>query len=97
MVITYQANNVRGVTKRGVAAAVQIGLGGVGGIIGSLIFRSQDKPYYVPGLVTSMCLAFSVILNVLFTTFIFKRENKKQEDGTLEKSIEGLEGFRYTY
>lgn len=88
---------MRGVTKRGVAAAIQIGLGGVGGIIGSLIFRSQDAPKYIPGLVGAMCLSFSVILNCLFTSYMFWRANKKQAAGTLTKPLEGLEGFRYTY
>lgn len=95
MVITYQANNVRGVTKRGVAAAIQIGLGGVGGIVGSLIFRSQDAPRYIPGLLTSIGLAASMIINCLFTSYMFWRANKRQAEGKLV--IAGLEGFRYTY
>ncbi|KAK2750277.1 hypothetical protein FQN55_002424 [Onygenales sp. PD_40] len=96
LVIVYQTNNVRGVTKRGVAAAIQVGLGGVGGIIGSLIFRSQDAPQYIPGLVTAMCLSFSVILNCCFTSYVFWRANQKQAAGTLKKPLEGLESFRYT-
>jgi hypothetical protein len=91
----YQTNNVRGSTKRGVAAAVQIAMGGVGGVIGSLIFRSQDAPTYIPGLITAIGLSLSVIVNCLTTSYIFWQQNKKQAAGTVV--LEGLPGFRYTY
>lgn len=95
IVVTYQANNVRGNTKRGVASAIQIGMGGVGGIVGSLIFRAQDRPHYTPGILTAIGLALSVIINVSITSYVFWKQNKKQAEGKLV--IAGLEGFRYTY
>ncbi|KAH7378567.1 major facilitator superfamily domain-containing protein [Cadophora sp. MPI-SDFR-AT-0126] len=39
LIMAYQANNIRGQWKRASASAVLVGLGGVGGIAGSLVFR----------------------------------------------------------
>jgi hypothetical protein len=44
--LTFQANNIRGQWKRGFAAALIVGGGGMGGIVGSLVFRSKDAPAY---------------------------------------------------
>ncbi|PTU17938.1 hypothetical protein P175DRAFT_0535681 [Aspergillus ochraceoroseus IBT 24754] len=48
--MAYQANNIRGQWTRAFASAILVGFGGVGGIAGSLIFRSQDAPRYIPGI-----------------------------------------------
>ena len=48
--MAYQANNIRGQWTRAFASATLVGLGGVGGIAGSLVFRSQDAPDYRPGI-----------------------------------------------
>lgn len=40
-VMVFQANNIRGTWKRAFCSASMIGLGGTGGIAGSLVFRSQ--------------------------------------------------------
>ncbi|KAK4947848.1 hypothetical protein LTR10_013356 [Elasticomyces elasticus] len=44
--LTYQANNIRGVWKRAFCSATIVGVGGIGGIVGSLTIRSQDAPGY---------------------------------------------------
>jgi MFS family permease len=49
--MSYQANNIRGQWKRAFCSATLTGFGGIGGIAGSLIFRSQDAPTYVPGFI----------------------------------------------
>jgi hypothetical protein len=48
--LAYQANNIRGQWMRALASATLVGLGGVGGIAGSLVFRRQDAPAYIPGI-----------------------------------------------
>jgi MFS family permease len=48
--MAYQANNIRGQWTRAFASATLVGFGGVGGIAGSLVFRSQDAPAYIPGI-----------------------------------------------
>jgi hypothetical protein len=48
--MAYQANNIRGQWKRAFCSATLTGFGGIGGIAGSLIFRTQDSPDYMPGM-----------------------------------------------
>jgi MFS family permease len=47
--MAYQANNIRGQWKRAFCSASLTALGGIGGVIGSLVFRTQDSPQYIPG------------------------------------------------
>jgi len=99
-VMSYQANNIRGQWKRAFCSATLVGFGGIGGICGSLVFRSQDTPRYLPGLYA--CLACS-ILNILLVgllTLSFRRLNGQADRGEreLEDSDEDYQpGFRYTY
>jgi hypothetical protein len=44
--LTYQGVNIVGQWKRAFCSATIVGMGGVGGIVGSLTFRSQDAPTY---------------------------------------------------
>jgi hypothetical protein len=48
--MAYQANNVRGQWTRALSSATLVGLGGIGGIASSLVFRDQDAPEYRPGM-----------------------------------------------
>lgn len=41
-IMAYQANNITGQWKRAMSSAIFVGMGGVGGIAGALVFRSQD-------------------------------------------------------
>lgn len=93
-VLTWQANNIRGQWKRALCSATLVGAGGIGGIIGGTVFREQDKPGYVPGIITCMLAAALIIVISLAMDFKFARANKRAAAGG--KVIEGLEGFRYT-
>lgn len=92
--MAYQANNIVGQTKRAMSSALLVGLGGVGGIAGSLVFRAQDAPTYVPGIIACVVLNGVMVLVVAGLTVYFKRMNRKAERG--EVVIEETEGFRYT-
>ena len=71
-----------------------MGLGSVGGIAGSLVFRSQDAPLYRPGIYAVIaCCALLLLLLGAMTTYFLSR-NKSVKKGDL--IIEELEGFRYT-
>lgn len=94
-VLTYQANNIRGQWKRALASATLVGSGGIGGIIGSTVFRMQDSPGYVPGIIATLIANGTIILVVCLLDWKFYRANKRAAAGG--KPIEGLEGFRYTY
>lgn len=52
--LAWQANNIRGKWKRSFCNALLIMGGGIGGIVGSLVFRSQDAPTYRPGIEASI-------------------------------------------
>ncbi|KAK6353070.1 hypothetical protein TWF696_005060 [Orbilia brochopaga] len=94
--LTYQANNIRGQWKRAFCSATLVGFGGVGGIIGGLVFRPQDAPEYKPGLYACLTAAALTIIIVIVLSFYFKSENRKADRG--EKKLEGSEGedFRFT-
>jgi hypothetical protein len=94
-ILTFQANNIRGQWKRALASATLVGTGGLGGIVGTTVFRRQDNPNYIPGITTCILACGLVILITIALEFKFWRANKRVNTGG--KIIEGLEGFRYTY
>ncbi|KAI5369235.1 putative major facilitator superfamily, MFS transporter superfamily [Septoria linicola] len=93
-ILSFQANNIRGQWKRAFASATLVGAGGIGGIIGSTVFRSSDKPGYKPGIYTTMIACGGVVIITAFMMLKFNRANKRAAAGG--KVIEGLSGFRYT-
>lgn len=93
-VLTWQANNIRGQWKRALCSATLVGAGGIGGIIGGTVFRTQDAPEYVPGIIACMIAAGLIVVIALALDLKFMRANKRAASGG--KPIEGLVGFRYT-
>ena len=93
-VLTYQANNIRGQWKRALSSAAVVGMGGLGGIIGSTVFRTQDSPNYRPGIEACLIADGLIIVIVGLLTIKFWRANKRADSGG--KLIEGQVGFRYT-
>lgn len=70
-------------------------MGGVGGIIGSLVFREVDAPSYHPGLYACIVSQLVILVCVGLLSIKFVRDNAKQRRGELV--IEGGErGFQYT-
>ncbi|KAL1952484.1 hypothetical protein VTO42DRAFT_5274 [Malbranchea cinnamomea] len=92
--MAYQANNIRGQWKRAFCSATLTGLGGIGGIAGSLVFRSQDAPDYVPGAIATIVCNVAVIVTCGILSVYFYISNKKADRG--EKIIDGDPDFRYT-
>jgi hypothetical protein len=93
-ILTYQANNIRGQWKRALCSATLVGFGGIGGIIGSTVFRQVDAPNYRPGIMTCMIANGLIICVTLLLTLKFWRANKRVDAGG--KAIEGQVGFKYT-
>ena len=87
-VLTWQANNIRGQWKRALCSATLVGAGGVGGIIGGTVFRSQDAPGYVPGIVACLVAAVVIVLTAAVLDIKFYFANKRVARGG--KPIEGL-------
>ncbi|KAL3442913.1 major facilitator superfamily domain-containing protein [Aspergillus insuetus] len=92
--MAYQANNVRGQWARAFSSASLVGLGGIGGIAGSLVFRSQDAPEYRPGIWAAIACQLLLIVIVGLLSVYFWISNRKADRG--EKVLEGSPGFRYT-
>ena len=93
-VLTWQANNIRGQWKRAFCSATLVGFGGIGGIIGSTVFREQDKPGYIPGIIACIVASVLIIVVSLLMDLKFTLANKRVANGG--KPIEGLQGFKYT-
>ncbi|KAL2135157.1 hypothetical protein VTI74DRAFT_9588 [Chaetomium olivicolor] len=99
--MSYQANNIRGQWKRAFCSATFVSFGGIGGIAGSLVFRSQDIPHYRPGMYA--CIA-TTLLNIILVSVLsayFYKLNKAADRGERELECDGDDtyepGFRYTY
>ncbi|KAK3723771.1 hypothetical protein LTR37_001652 [Vermiconidia calcicola] len=94
-VMSYQANNIRGQWTRAFCSATLVGFGGIGGIAGTMIFRPQDAPAYIPGLWA--CITACLIIGTICISLdlYFMRQNKRAAAG--EIALEGSDGsFRYT-
>ncbi|CAM6123429.1 unnamed protein product [Calypogeia fissa] len=92
--LTYQANNVRGQWKRAFCSATLVGFGGIGGIMGTTIFRQQDAPTYRPGIEGTLAANGLSIVIVVAMSLAFYRANKRADAGDVV--IEHQKGFRYT-
>lgn len=82
--MSYQANNIRGQWKRAFCSATLVGFGGIGGIAGGLVFRTQDAPNYRPGIYACIaaCLLSLIIVGLL--SLKFRASNAKAERGEVE-------------
>ncbi|KFG80604.1 hypothetical protein MANI_028773 [Metarhizium anisopliae] len=94
-VLTYQANNIRGHWKRAFCSATLVGFGGIGGIAGALVFRSQDQPRYLPGIYASIACNVCILLCTGGLSIWFRYANQQVKRGKVV--LEGLEYFTYTY
>lgn len=92
--LSWQSNNVRGQWKRALTSALSVGAGGIGGIIGGTVFRTQDAPDYQPGIIAALIANSLIIFISLLLVLKYHRANKRAEGGM--GLIEGLESFRYT-
>ena len=91
--ISLAQTNAIGSARRSIMAVVTIWGGASGGIIGSLIFRTQDAPHYTPGLYTSISMASCIILGMLVLGSYYHLCNKRAEKGVI---IHGIYGYRYS-
>lgn len=88
--MSFQANNVRGQWKRAFCSATLVGMGGIGGIAGSLVFRKQDEATgYKPGMWACIACCLLTVCMVLLLDLDYKRENAKADRG--EKILESYD------
>ncbi|KAI0392327.1 MFS general substrate transporter [Xylariaceae sp. FL0594] len=98
--LALQGTNIRGQWKRAFCSALFVGLAGIGGIAGALVFRDQDKKTgYKPGLWACITAALLVTVLTIVCDISYWRANKAADRG--EKDLECDEdapqpGYRYT-
>jgi len=98
MVMSYQATNIRGQWKRAFCSATLVGAGGIGGIVGSTVFRAVDAPAYRPGLLVTIGANALTVIVVALLSWKFTRDNKKADRGEVvleNHEIDSAHGFRY--
>jgi MFS family permease len=93
-IMAYQANNIRGQWKRAFCSATLTGLGGIGGVAGSLVFRTQDSPGYRPGMIACLVSTIMVVILTGLLTLRFRLRNRQADRGEL--IIHDSPEFRYT-
>ncbi|KAJ7477005.1 MFS general substrate transporter [Mycena galericulata] len=91
LVLAWAGSNTGGDLKRSVVLAMVIGLGNLGGVCSSFVYRAQDAPTYHPGHGTAIaCLCVSFV-TALFMTWNFRRLNFiKDREMTESKNMEAF-------
>jgi MFS family permease len=92
----YASNNVTSHSKRSIQTAVQISLGGIGGVLATVVYRSKDAPRYVPGLAVTLGAEVVLLTLLGITTFHYNRLNRLVRSGKRKEPLEGQPGFYYT-
>ena len=91
--ITWTANNVEGVYKRGVVTGTVIGWGNLNGVVSSEIYRNRDKPKYYPG--HGVVLGYMTVFLLggsIATELMLMRENRLRRQGKRDYRVEGKTG-----
>ncbi|KAG7410616.1 major facilitator superfamily domain-containing protein [Fusarium sp. MPI-SDFR-AT-0072] len=81
IVLVWVSNNMAGHYKLGVASAMQIGFGNIGGIIASNIFVTTQAPTYPLGFGLGLGLVWLCGLSSLVFLFYIRRENRLRDQG----------------
>ncbi|KAF5543316.1 tartrate transporter [Fusarium mexicanum] len=92
--LVWQANNIVGDARRAVSTGFLISMTGVGGIYSSMVFRQQDAPNYIPGLVAVMAINVAAVVVAALTMLMLRHNNRQADQG--KYLCEGRVGFRYT-
>lgn len=88
--ISWTANNVEGVYKRGITLGFVIGWGNLNGVVSSNIYRVQDSPRYKPG--HGVVLGYEALFlfgGSVLQYVLLRRENAKRRRGERDYWIEG--------
>lgn len=106
--IVWLNNNLGGHYKRGVGAAMQIGIGNFGGIVASNIFLQSEAPEYPLGFGTALGMVGLCVLSACAFLIYLMRENKLRAQGKRDHRLQLPEeernnlgddypAFRFTY
>lgn len=89
VLLSWASNNTGGDTKRGVRIALMVGLGNLGGICSSFVYRNQDKKTgYKLGhrvMISTLCMSWAATCIAIYT---FNRLNKEKEERCKRENID---------
>ena len=78
-IIAWNGNNVGGSVKRGIAIAIQGGMGNLGGVASAYMYLPRDAPQYRRGHGGVIALCGGAALLSLFMTIWLRRENARRD------------------
>ncbi|KAI6045451.1 MFS general substrate transporter [Pisolithus marmoratus] len=73
--VGWLANNLHGRYKRAVGTAIQVGMGNLGGIIASYVFRIQDEPRFILGFAIEIGLMCMGLFAAAVLMYAYHRAN----------------------
>ena len=98
IVITWNLNNQRSSTGRGIALSLLNYIGQLGPLIGTSLYPDRDAPYYIPGMIACACFMSAVAVLALISAVILARRNislDKRCNHTTNHQHGMTETFRY--
>ncbi|KAI6122124.1 MFS general substrate transporter [Pisolithus croceorrhizus] len=90
-VVGWLANNLHGKYKRAVGMAIQVGMGNLGGIIASYIFRIQDEPRFTLGFAIAIGFMCIGLIATAALTYAYHRANVARIDRAKREGINEAE------
>ncbi|CAI7600258.1 hypothetical protein N7533_009525 [Penicillium manginii] len=108
ILLGWISNNMGGHYKQSIAAAMQVGIGNIGGLVASNIFFDSEAPTYRTGFGVSLGMTWICGLACIICFVWVKRENKLRDTGKRDDRYQLPEdelsnlgddhpSFRYTY
>lgn len=92
--LVWLNNNLAGHYKRGVGAAMQVGLGNIGGIVASNVFLKSEQPEYPTGFGTALGMIGLCIISACIFALYLIRENRLRDNGKRDYRYEAPEHER---
>jgi MFS family permease len=89
--LSWAANNVEGVYKRGVVIGIVVGWGNLNGVVSSNIYITSEAPRFWTG--HGVVLAYQVICllgGTIFMHVMLRMENAKRKSGKRDRMHEGM-------
>ncbi|KAH7242889.1 major facilitator superfamily domain-containing protein [Fusarium solani] len=93
--LAWAQNNVFSDADRSVITVIQVCHAALGGIYSALVFRQQDAPNYVPGIIGTGALFLLGAIMTPITSWLLWKLNREADRG--KRVIENNEPFRYTW
>ncbi|KAF9810704.1 hypothetical protein IEO21_06838 [Rhodonia placenta] len=94
--LAWTGGNAGGDMKRGAMLAMLTGLGDLGAIASSFIYRPQDSPRYRPGHATNIACSSMIAILSIIAMFAFARANKQKHTRCIQEglSADNAEDYR---